>query len=161
MKQVMEKETAELVESQEDALAYETKLADVSVSVVYRFEDDKLMRATYIGRQDYYHAENYLDDYAKFKRLLTAKYGNPTTDKEYWSDNVYRKSGKRRDLAMALKIGHLSLHSIWHTADTEIGLSVFGKEYEVSFGVFYESKEFRHLADRISKRQEAADLSDF
>ena len=161
--EVLSKETAELVLSNEDGLIFEALIASVPVYVFYNFEDDKLFEARYQGNQGYIETESYMDDFDKFAKLLSAKYGK-ADNKTFWKDSAaarrYRNGG-RRELAMSVNLGYLVYSFAWLTTHTEIVLQLFSKESEITFAVFYYSKELQYLQDKQQKRKDAESLADF
>ena len=159
-RQVMGMETAKLGESTGNSLVYEAEVAGVPVRILYSFVDDKLVSATYIGKQDYYDATHYLDDYEDFKEILVKKYGFPSIDIDPVR-HISRSKGDRDKLGIAIKLGRVDHLAHWETAETKISLLLWGKEYKVFFGIQYFSKEFSHLEDKQKHKEQKADLADF
>ena len=157
----MGKETAEFLGSSGKDLEYKTEAAGVSVTVFYSFVDDKLVTAGNFGEQAYFQTAIHLDDYAKFKEILTEKYGEPEMDEQIWLDDLFRYERDRSSMGMAIKLGHLKYFARWESSDTKISLVLGGKEFEVTFGVSYISKEFSHPADKQKQKEEKEDLADF
>jgi hypothetical protein len=97
-----------------DEIEYKDVLGGSDCDVVYIFNDnDKLTSGMYIFSKKYSNPELYLQDYNKFKALLTEKYGKPLTDKESWLNKI--TAAEKHNYGQAVADGNLSLNAIWNT----------------------------------------------
>ena len=104
--------TNEKVNLIDDVLLYEDQLAGSDVTIFYQFNDnDKLINGTYFFVKKYTDPQLYLQDYNKFKELLTLKYGKPKADKEEWSSNTV--PFEKEDYGQPISDGFLDLITIW------------------------------------------------
>ena len=158
MEMVLEKETVKGGASSENSLTFEAEVAGIPVYVLYEFEDDQLFGAGYIGAQDYSQPISYLDDFDKFAKLLTAKYGRPTDKSIVHNQNALEAAA---NLGLAVNYGYITIIREWHTADTRIHFELTAKEYKIFFNLFYYSKALFHLGEQRYKRQDAESLADF
>ena len=71
-----------------DELTYKDILGGSYCDVIYIFNDnDKLASGLYVFTKKYSNPQLYIQDYNKFKALLTEKYGKPAFEKEKWNTN--------------------------------------------------------------------------
>jgi hypothetical protein len=106
-------------QDKDDLLSYEDQLAGSDVIVNYQFNDNgKLVSGSYIFTKKYSNPQLYIQDYAKFKSLLTTKYGNPRLSKEEWRSNT--TPNEKENYGQAISEGNLSLYAVWTTGRSEI-----------------------------------------
>ena len=88
--QVQSQERSRLVvKIKDDELEYEDLLAGSDCDVIYIFNDnDKLIGGNYVFTKKYSNPELYMQDYNRFKDLLTQKYGKPSSDDTHMRSNV-------------------------------------------------------------------------
>ena len=97
-----------------DELEYKDILGGSDCDVVYIFNDnDKLTSGMYIFSKKYSNPQLYLQDYNKFKALLTEKYGKPLSDKENWLNKT--TVAEKHNYGQAVADGNLSLNAVWNT----------------------------------------------
>lgn len=103
----------------DDLLLYHDLLAGSDCDVVYQFNDnDKLIGGTYAFSKTYTNPQFYVQDYNKFKELLTTKYGKPEYDREDLSPNTTTE--EKENYGQAVSDGKLTLNSVWSTSHSII-----------------------------------------
>lgn len=109
----------EVTNNIDDVLFYDDQLAGSDVTVIYQFnDDDKLINGSYIFGKKYSDPQLYLQDYEKFKELLTLKYGKPISDEEEWSSNTFPFI--KENYGQAICDGYLNLITVWSTDNSII-----------------------------------------
>lgn len=102
-----------------DELIYKDIVAGADCNVIYLFNDNnKLASGIYLFSKSYSNPQLYIQDYKKFKTLLTQKYGKPANELESWSKSVTAE--EKLDYGQAVTEGNLSLSSTWNTGRTVI-----------------------------------------
>ncbi|MCX6318105.1 MAG: hypothetical protein NTW29_12500 [Bacteroidetes bacterium] len=117
---VQDVETSRLLSNvNNDELIYKDILGGSDCEVIYLFNDnDKLISGMYLFTKKYSNPQLYIQDYNKFKDLLTKKYGKATSDVESWAGNVTPK--QKLDYGQAVSTGMLSLSATWNTGRSVI-----------------------------------------
>lgn len=125
---------------------FATSVIEKSVMLEYHLGDDQLYRARYMLADQHVIDDKYVADYQAFQGVLTAKYGRPKKNEKIWKEGV----GRREDMhpGTLVSIGHLTLVSVWETADTEIVATLIGKNFKVQCDVTYTSKALRRLVEK-------------
>ena len=54
---------------------------------------------------------------------------------------------------MALSLGHLVYATQQETTTTEIGIMLGGNNYQIYFGIFYESKKLKEWAKKLKEKE--------
>jgi hypothetical protein len=137
----------------DDVLAYEGNVAGLNTLIAYIFVDNKLVRAKYIFTEKHSNKTDYISDYTSIQKILTKKYGEPSDDKTYWKNDLYKDDYQY--WGMALAVGHLSKFSNWKVSDTEVWLSINGDNYEISHSVEYSSVKLASLESTKSEEKAA------
>lgn len=148
LSQVKTNEKSKFVsQDKDDLLTYEDKLAGSDVNVIYQFNDnDKLVSGTYIFTKKYSNPQLYIQDYAKFKNLLTSKYGNPRMSKEEWSANT--TPNEKENYGQAISDGNLTLYSVWTTERSEIKIILMMKNNLPYLQIHYTTKSLDELENK-------------
>jgi len=136
-------ETAEYSKSGEELEMYYDKIASMNAYILYRFVDNKLVRASYRFSDKHTNKNIYLDDYQKIKKLLTKKYGESKEDKSIWTNDLYRDDFSQ--YGMAISVGHYYKYANWENKDTSIQLGIKGDNFEIKLYILYISKKFDQL----------------
>ena len=144
-------EDSKLAQESEDVLAYEDFVAGIHVMAVYFFEENKLTTAYYTMTDTHTNANDYIDDYTKFKKILTDKYGTPPYDKTVWKNDLYKDDYE--DWGTAIKLGHLLFLAGWELDDTSIMITLRGENYKAGVSILYKSKELDYLEKRSDEKE--------
>ena len=93
----------------------------------------------------------YVERFWELKELLGKKYGEPTKDKRYRTDDLFTDTNQ---LGMAVKTGGLAFVTEWQSEKTEIELSLTGENYKTETKLIYMSRELdaARRAARESKK---------
>jgi hypothetical protein len=110
--------------------------------VVYIFVNDKLVRAKYVFDAEHSDPNDLIRDYRAIEPLLHDKYGNPVSERAFWSDDSLQdepKSYLEQDRAPSTDIlpsdqfagpsiaaGHLKLYTRWRGERTKISHGLTG-----------------------------------
>ena len=165
MDTVKKNETAKSLFPTKDRLTFDTKILNIPFFIFYVFEDDKLFRSNYSGKQVYVETEYYIDDFNKVAELLREKYGEEN-NKTYWVDTFAQsryENPNLRQIAMCINLGYLVYYYEWETIDTVIALQLFkSKDFsEIVFTIHYDSKEFKFLSEQKKDREKNKELKNF
>lgn len=138
--QVIQSEKARLLNQDEKNLIYECQINNKDCALVYEFQNNKLLFATYFFQIDHTNLNDYIDDYTELHNLLKAKYQEPIENKIIWKNNLFRNSPS--DYGTAISVGHLMCFSGWTTETTEIGLNLLGDNYQIQLILMYMDKNY-------------------
>jgi len=97
----------------------------------------------------HYHKNDYISDYNSIKKIITKKYKEPSEDKSYWKNDLFKDDYQHWGLALAT--GDLSYYSNWKHADSVIWLSLTGDNYKVSLSAEYSSIKLAGLEKSASE----------
>lgn len=136
-------------------LLYTTSVNGLDANLLYMLIEDKLIKANYNITESHSNKYLYITDYNKLKELLTTKYGEPTEDKVFWFDDLYKDDPS--DWGLAVSIGHLTQIATFETEEADIGVILKGDNYSVDLVIEYISKEYEYLLDEyIEQNQQGA-----
>ena len=116
----------------------------------YNFLEDKVYRSTYIFIGEFTNKNDYIYEYERWKEVLIKKYGQPTSDKWEWKDDLLKND--KQEWGTAVYAGHLEYSAQWETPTTKIAIMLTGINYEIYLGIFYVSKELYEWANRIKEK---------
>jgi len=120
----------------DDELLYEDQLAGTDCNVIFIFNDnDKLVSGNYFFTKKFSNPELYMQDYNKFKTLLTQKYGSPFSEKEMWNNRV--PISEKTNYGQAVADGNLTLSTVWISNSTQIKISLIDKDKSPSLQIHY------------------------
>ncbi|MCK4620598.1 MAG: hypothetical protein KAT62_00125 [Desulfuromonadales bacterium] len=142
---VRHSEKSELVHDKIGQLGYIGKISGIDVAILFIFIEDKLARVIYNNQEKHFKANNFIDDYKKFKELLTKKYGEPNEDKIHWKNDMYKDDYQNWGTAIAM--GQLVLGSQWNFGSSNIFNVLNGDNLENSHLIVYTSKELESLLE--------------
>ena len=136
-----------ILKDKDDALEYQDQLAGSDCSVIYTFNDnDKLINGVYVFTKNYSNSQLYVQDYNKFKDLLTKKYGKSKSEKENWGSNLQLIDKERYGQAIAE--GKLNLNSDWETANSLIKIELVGVSGKPSLRIHYTTKTLNEMESK-------------
>jgi hypothetical protein len=145
---VQSDEKAEFVfKVNDNELKYNEKLAGQDVDAYYIFNDnDKLISGLYFFTKKYDNNQLYLQDYNKFKSLLTEKYGKPKAEKENWV--IKTKSKDKNSYGQAIADGNLALNTTWITGNTTIKIKLVGTDKNPSLQIAYTTNTLNEMENK-------------
>lgn len=152
---VMAKEGKANQVSMPDLYAFEDEIAGMPCFVGYEFTNDKLSMVRYIINQKHSNKNDYITDYNRIVGLLTKKYGEPYYNAPNWKNSLYKDDPS--DYGLAISIGHLYYNAAWSKEKMDIGVYLYGENYEITFIIQYDSKKYKQAAEE-KKDQEALDM---
>ncbi len=130
-----------------DEIVYTDELGGSDCQVFYIFNDnDKLESGIYAFTKKYSNPQLYLQDYDKFKKLLTQKYGSPTAEKENWNTNTPKTD--KNNFGQAILEGNLSLNTLWNTDRTEIKILLITHDKQPSLEIHYTTRSLDELESK-------------
>ena len=140
------------VEITENTIQYKTRIMGNNVELLYVFGDNRLIGAIYRVADIYLNSDHFTNTYAKFKKALIRKYGQPTEESTDWINNTYKYNRKKWGLALSL--GHVEYASSWSTQTTSIDCSLREENHYVLCLIKYWSTEYSDLQKEILKEDE-------
>lgn len=143
--QVKHAETAKLLKESGDRFFYDVRVGGLEAFLIYEFIKDKLVAAKYTFYEKHSNRNNYLTDYSSIKKILKNKYGEPIKENTYWDNDLYKDD--YQSFGTAVAVGHLSKFSEWKAPDTQIMLSIYGDNFEITHSVEYLSVSLHRLLD--------------
>jgi hypothetical protein len=149
-------ESSEPFAEDEGMLVYEVTVAELSAHAYYIFINDVLVRAKYAFQDEYQNRLNYLRDYDQLKEFLQRKYGKPTEDNIFWSNDLYEDDPQ--EWGMAVSCGHHSRFCRWLNESTDIWLAVTGENFEVTVALEYNSVAHAGITEQVREAQILDDL---
>jgi len=150
--QVKATERGEIISETEDEVDFMVPDFGDNFECGHFFLEDKLYRSTYLFTGKFTNKNNYINEYEKWKKILIEKYGKPKEDygAKWWND-LYKND--KQNWGMALSLGHLVYATQWETTTTEIGIMLGGNNYQIYFGIFYESKKLKEWAKKLKEKE--------
>ena len=128
-------------------LTYSDELAGSDVNVSYQFNDNnKLVSGTYTFTKKYSNPQLYIQDYAKFRQLLTQKYGNPRLTREEWS--AYTTPNEKDNYGQAVADGHLTMYTSWTTVRSEIKIILLTRNSVPYLQIHYTARSLDELENK-------------
>lgn len=140
----MDRATVKLTEaddpaSEDDsAIIYPRKIAGMDALLGYIFEDDKLVRAKYMFRQQHSDLNAYITDHNNMKKALVKKYGKAKKERTIWTNDLYTKIPSQWGIALGQ--GYLTYLSSWNTKNSVIILTLKGQNDKIDLWLEYVSK---------------------
>jgi hypothetical protein len=109
--QVKKSEEISIHDSSDKKLIYQTVISQKDANAEYNFSNGKLTQASYIVNEGYYDPARNYDDFIMFDKVLTKKYGKPTSaEKKGVGTESIRKSLSE---PVAMSLGYLILTTTW------------------------------------------------
>jgi len=141
---------------QDNAIAYQGKVASLDAYTIYYFVADKLVKTRYAIVEKHSNRNDYIEDYSVVQKALTDKYGTPKTKEVQWKNRLYQDD--QEEYGFAVSLGHLQFWSSWETEPTDILLRLWGDNYQIKLMADYESKRLRPMLEAENKKES---LSEF
>jgi hypothetical protein len=131
----------------DDLLMYQDEVAGSDFDVIYEFNDNnKLVNGAYVFSKKYVNPQLYLQDYNKFKEILSSKYGKPSQESEVWGSNVVRSD--KGNYGQAVSDGELTLISTWSTDRTVIKITLISINKVPSLQIYYTASSLNELENK-------------
>jgi len=141
IEEVKQSEKLELLHEGDADLLYSSEyVAGLPATIIYRFQNQKLVQGSYTFDALHSNANDYIDDYNNIKEALTKLYGNPLVDEQVWKDDLFKDDPSSYGLAVSA--GQLLYATQWETETTAIVLGLSGDNYEISHFLFYTSFDY-------------------
>jgi hypothetical protein len=150
--EVLAAEKIEPVEKNDQMIKYKTQIIGNNVELLYLFAQNKLIGASYKLDENYLNSDRFIQNYDRFKKALTKKYGQPDKDTMHWKKRTFKHN--RRKWGLAMSLGHLEYLAFWETPQTTIGCSLKEKQYSVLCSIEYWSVEYSNLWAENEKEEE-------
>lgn len=123
----------------ENYLIYETTVGPLEdVSLVYWFNQDKLVKGYFLFNDQRFIFSDYVNDYHTIQKAIEAKYGPPDVDEQRWSSSPMEKP----DWGNAIAADQLVLFSQWKTNKSLITLQLANNQ-----GNFHHQLVYQTLAE--------------
>ena len=113
-----------------DRLIYHKRIADVPLTVTYRFGPEGLNAVHYFNRGGYHDENRYLADYERLKEHLIDRHGLPRLDRMAWRNRLFADDPERYGDAVAA--GHLVYYSEWSGDDAKRVMALRGERLQVA-----------------------------
>jgi hypothetical protein len=137
-------------------LVYEVDIAGFSANLSFHFVDNQLALGIYRLTQPHADLNAHLDDFQRLSELLQKKYGQPTSSKEFWFNDLYKDDYSQR--GMAVSMGHHAIYTDWKLKETEITIVINGDNLSINPAVFYQSVELGHLFEAKLEQRDGEGL---
>lgn len=114
-------------------------VAGMPTTLVYRFENDELIDATYYFNEKHETDQEYIDDFHALKKGLVSKYGNQDerTSDQVWFREEYETDEKLADTPVSS--GSSSFLASWSLPDVTIDLFLYGSKESCGISLSYTS----------------------
>lgn len=120
-------------------IGYDSSLMGNKVILAFYFGPDGLYEARYLWAESHSNESLFISDYESVKAQLTKKYGAPLWDHETWDTDSHKRNYSD-DKGRGLSYGYLSYETFYSTPRTYISMQMSADNFDVSFSIFYESK---------------------
>ncbi len=124
-----------------DVISYNTTIVNNGVMLAYAFNGKNQLYGIYIFLKDKHINQNiYIDDYNSFKKVLTDKYGKPSSDDTIWSDDLFRDDPQ--NYGVAISMGHLAYTAEWIINEAKIVDFLHGDNFEITLMIMMTSTKY-------------------
>lgn len=154
--EVKESESSAPRHTEEGYIDFEVRLGRFTCLAVYIFVGDQLVRGKYLLMEEYQNLTNHINDFDELKASVLKKYGPPTNDQVFWSNDLYQDDYS--EWGMAVSCGHLSKFANWETAQSKINVALYGENFNVTVFVEYSGKAFESLESSVKEAELLGDL---
>jgi hypothetical protein len=132
-----------------DELTYRDILGGSDCEVIYIFNDnDKLASGLYVFTKKYSNPQLYLQEYNKFKDLLSEKYGKPAIESETWN-NSNNSASEKQNYGQAVADGKLTLSTIWNTDRSYIKIILPTNDKHPVLQIHYTTRSLDELENKV------------
>ena len=142
--QVKKSETARFIYSNSNSLNYSGKLSNLDTKIIYDFtSSNQLYQTFYLITLNSKNPSIFVDNFLRLQELLTEKYYQP------FSRSAFTINGRnitQDEWASNLISDNLNLETRWKTARTDIILSLYTPNDELTLEIRYISHEFNKKA---------------
>lgn len=135
MARVLQAQPGTVIVRGADRLITHDRLEALDVATTYRFDDDGLAAVSALSRARHPARDDYIDDFVRLRRQLSARWGAPRIDERAWRNDMFRDQRERWGDAVAA--GHLVYYAEWRAGDTEIVMTLKSERLQVSHEVVY------------------------
>ena len=99
------------------------------------------MSGLYIFTKKYSNPQLYLQDYSKFKKLLTEKYGKPVGEEQISAIN----NPEIHNSGQAVADGNLQFHAVWNTERSVIKITLITVDKQPNLQIHYTARTLDEL----------------
>ena len=124
---------------------FSDNVAGFPCMVGYIFEDNQLVMARYLFKEEHTNKNDYIYDFNKLVNLLSKKYGEPDWNSPEWKNRLYQDDPS--DYGFAVSLGHLVYSAGWLKDKTEISVFLTGENYDITFILQYVSTKYKQLRE--------------
>jgi hypothetical protein len=154
--EVIKAENITPVNRDDQAVVFESRVANKDVYIIYIFVDAGLCRAKYVLNERHSNKNDYILDYADLKAILVDKYGEPAKDDKFWKDDLYKNDLSKWGMAVAA--GDLLYYSEWHPEGIVIAMMMKGDNYNIVTAIEYSSNELKPIEKNKDKKENLKDF---
>ncbi len=154
--EVRKSEALEVLDAESNLLSYKTQIAGFEAFLLYDFLSNELCSVRYMFLHEHSDDGDFINDFDTLKDNLIKKYGKPSQDDRYFTDDLYEDTFG--EWGMSLSRGKLSFFTKWNINNTEILLALYGDNYEISFNLSYTGLEYKTLLAQEGESQLFDDL---
>ncbi len=154
--EVKKLEEAQLKEGGSSGLLYIGTISDLDCGILYRFVEDKLVLGMYGITEIHFDPNEYIDDFDRFRTILTQKYGLPITEEAKWkTEESERDYG---NLGYEILKGNLVMGCVWELPKTKILLLIKKDEFSINLTLTYSSVKLQDLLESDIEERESEGL---
>lgn len=132
-------------EENDISVLFESEVANFPVSVLYTFDEDKLVYGSYHFEVEHTNNNLYYEDYKKLVDIYTEKYGTPNKQTDNWSNDLYKDDPT--EWGRAIAAGHVTFVTKWETDTTSVSIVLIGDNFDISLGALYQDKNYESKTD--------------
>lgn len=143
-------------EKSDYTLMYLSNISDLDCVIVYFFTNNLLTGGRYYFTEKHSNDNDYLSDYENMKELLSKKYGTPSTDNEYWKDDLYKDDYS--SWGFAVSYGHYVRYAGWESDKTDIEIVISGENFSIRHQIDYYSVEFKDMKEEAYTKEALDEL---
>jgi len=145
--QVKKSEKLKIYAEDTKSIAYKTTMANIKFYILYVFHEGRLVAAMYSNGESHTNKNDYISDFEKIKELLQKKYGVPSQEEQFWSNDLYKDEPS--EWGMAVSVGHMKYIASWDDDNrTSVGTTLRGDNFKISHVILYQEKASQLLLDK-------------
>lgn len=140
----------------DDVLMFLGEISELECVIVYFFTNNLLTGGRYYFTEKHSNDNDYLSDYETMKELLSKKYGKPSTDDEYWKDDLYKDDYS--SWGFAVSYGHYVRYAGWESDKTDIEIVISGENFSIRHQIDYMSVELADMKEEAYEKEALDEL---
>jgi len=135
-------------EAEDGTLFFGDDIDGMKASVSYEFDNDKLFRARIFSDKTYSRPQERIDDLARVKRYLDARFGPPLKEDLAWKSN--KDQNFPDDWGWTVYRGELNITITWEDEDTFV-TAFLGAPKPFNPVMFFTYEDVKHRQARLEK----------